>query len=76
MQLTSKMQIKIAEQRTICYKNFDNRSCLHLLLTHSGKSFESTYNIETELLDSHTPVVTVLKEKHKCLPSKIKQYKD
>ena len=58
------MQIKMLNKHPTCSNNFNNPSGTDLLITNSGKSFESTCP------------ATVLKEKHKCKPPKVIQHRD
>ena len=58
------------------YKNIDNPSIIHLLLTNSAKSFVSTFTIEKSLSDFYKLAVTVLNEKHERMSPKVMQYRD
>ena len=45
----------------ICYKNFQNPSCIDLILTNTPYSFQNSCVIQTGLSDFHMMTVTVIK---------------
>ena len=66
--------LKSLNKNPTCFKNFNNTYYTNLLLIDSGKSFESTCNVGTSLLDFHTPAVTVPKVKGEFLPANVIKY--
>ena len=53
---------KFVKQKA-CFKNPDNPSCIHLILSNCHKSFQNTNVFETGLLDFHKMTASVLKSK-------------
>ena len=63
------------KQRT-CFKNPENPTCIHLILTNSLRSFQNSSVFETGLSDFHKLTITVLKQ---CFPKfkpKVVNYRD
>ena len=50
----------IVKEKT-CFKNIENPSCINVIVTNSGHSFQNTNMISTRLSDFHKMVLTVLK---------------
>ena len=59
-----------------CFKNPENPSCIHLLLTNSPYSFQHSCVIETGLSDFHKMVGSVLKTTFQKLKPKTVHYRD
>ena len=49
-------------KQPICYKNPNNPTCIHLILSNTPRSFKSTCVIETGLSDFHLMTLTVMKK--------------
>ena len=58
-----------------CFKNYDNPSCIDLILTNKQKSFQNTTILETGLSDFHKMTCTVLKLHFKHAAPKIINYR-
>ena len=53
-----------------CYKNFENPSCIILVITNSALNFQNMVAIRTDLPDFRKMVITVLKTVFSKLISK------
>ena len=58
-----------------CYKNYDNPSCIDLIITNRPRSFQNTITLETGISDFHKMNLTVLKSSLKKQPPKIIVYR-
>ena len=63
----------LVKQKT-CFKNFENSSCVDLILTSSPRSFQNSNAFETRLSDFHKLTTTVLK--HPKIKPKVVNYRD
>ena len=43
-----------------CFKNPDNPSCIHLILTNKSASFQNSMVVETGLSDFHKLTITII----------------
>ena len=59
-----------------CYKNYNNPTCIDLILTNRPRSFQNTTTLETGISDFHKMTITVLKTSYKKQPPKIIYYRD
>ena len=59
-----------------CYKNYDNPSCIDLIITNRPRSFQNTITLETGISDFHKMTLTVLKTSFRKQPPKIIVYRD
>ena len=59
-----------------CFKNYNNPTCIALILTNRARSFQNSCTIETGLSDFHKMIVTVMKTTFRKLPPKVIYYRD
>ena len=59
-----------------CYKNPENPSTIELILTNSPHRFQTSYVIETGLLDFHGMVLTTMKTSFERLKLRVINYRD
>ena len=59
-----------------CFKNYNNPTCIDLILTNRARSFQNSCTIETGLSDFHKMIVTVMKTTFRKLPPKVIYYRD
>ena len=59
-----------------CYKNYNNPSCIDLILTNKPYSFQSSKTAETGISDFHKLIVTVLKTSYRKQPPHVISYRD
>ena len=58
------------------FKNYNNPTCIDLILTNRARSFQNSCTIETGLSDFHKMIVTVMKTTFRKLPPKVIYYRD
>ena len=68
--------LQYLNEELTCLKNFNNPSCIDLFLTNSSKSLEKCLTLETDMLDFHKLIITILKVKTDKLPPRIRKYTD
>ena len=68
--------LKNLVKESTCFKNYENPSCIDLILTNRIKNFQKTTTIETGLSDCHKMTATVLKSYFKKKQPKIVSYRD
>ena len=59
-----------------CYKNYNNPSCIDLILTNRPTYFQNSTTFETGISDFHKMIITVMKTRFKKHPPKIVLYRD
>ena len=59
-----------------CYKNYENPTCIDLILTNRSGYFQHSNEFETEISDFHLPFATRLKIGFQKKLSKIIAYRD
>ena len=69
-------RLKALKEEPTCFKNLNNPSCIDLFLTNSSKSFEKCLALQTDRLDFHKLIITILKVKPDRLPSRIIKHSD
>ena len=58
-----------------CYKNPDNPTCIHLILTNFPRTFQSICVIETGLPDFHLTTLTIMRKTFKKQRPRIIDYR-
>ena len=69
-------ELSSLNDKPTCYKNFDNPTCIDLILTNKPNYFQHTNVFETRLSDFHMMVVTQFKMGFSKLAPKIVSYRD